>query len=190
MRLLLGLFLAATVGVSAEASLVTFTANLTGSQQVPTPNSSPATGSAILTLDTVADTYTVNLSVFNMDPANLVNVASFSPVHIHVGGAGVNGGILNDLGAPSNTTRSDFGTFGFVYSGSGIAVDAATKAELLANNTYINIHTNRYPGGEIRGQLMRSASAVPEPAAGLALGLAAAGFVAVRVRRRRNATQA
>lgn len=187
MRFLFGLILAAAVGVPAEAALVNFSASLNGANQT-TPNGSPATGSAILTLDTDSDTYSVNLSVFNLDPASLADVGAFSPVHIHLGGQGTNGGILNDLGAPANTTRTDFNSFGFVYSGSGIAVDAATKAALLANNTYINIHTEDFGGGEIRGQLM-SATAVPEPTAGLALGLAAAGFVAVRIRRRRNVTQ-
>lgn len=193
MRLFLGLILAAAVGVPADAALVNFSANLNGANQNPS-NSSPATGSAILTLDTDANTYSVNLSVFNMDPASLVDVGPFSPVHIHLGGPTTNGMVLNDLGAPGNTTRTDFNSFGFVYSGSGIAVDDQTVDALLADITYINVHTADFPSGEIRGQLMSASAgpptAVPEPAAGLALGLAAVGFVAVRIRRRRNITQA
>ena len=104
--------------------------------------------------------------------------------------------VLNDLGAPGNTTRTDFGSSGFAYSGSGIAVDDQTVDVLLADPSiaYINVHTADFPAGEIRGQLIAAPAgpptAVPEPAAGLALGLAAVGFVAVRVRRRRNVAQA
>lgn len=192
MRLFFGLILAAAVGVPADAALVNFSANLTGAKQT-SPNGSPASGLALLTLDTVANTYSVSLNVINMDPTTLMDVGSFSPVHIHLGGPTTDGMVLNDLGAPGNTTRNDFGSLGFSFSGSGIAVDDQTRDAMLANVTYVNIHTEAFPEGEIRGQLISSPggppTAVPEPAAGLALGLAAAGFVAVRVRRRRNVTQ-
>jgi hypothetical protein len=56
---------------------------------------------------------------------------------------------------------------------------------LEAGDTYFNIHTNVFPGGEIRGFL----AAVPEPStwAMMILGFAGVGFMAYR---RRNQSAA
>ena len=54
---------------------------------------------------------------------------------------------------------------------------AAQLANLLAGNTYINIHTPLFGGGEIRGQIL-----VPEPATA---GVMLIGAATALVRRRR-----
>lgn len=59
--------------------------------------------------------------------------------------------------------------------------EADLIAGLLGGQTYLNIHTNLFPGGEIRGQLQ----AVPEPVTLLLLGSGLAG-VAMKVRKRRQ----
>ncbi len=69
----------------------------------------------------------------------------------------------------------------FVTAQGGLAnAEAAFIAALIAGETYLNIHTNVFPGGEIRGFV-----AAPEPTTAmlLVLGLAAAGFVSRRRRR-------
>ena len=59
-------------------------------------------------------------------------------------------------------------------SGTVAGAEAVLVAALLAGETYINIHTQQFPGGEIRGFL----GAVPEPTTWvmMLLGFAGAGF--------------
>jgi hypothetical protein len=66
--------------------------------------------------------------------------------------------------------------------GTVAGAEAALVAGLLDGETYINIHTTMFPGGEIRGFL----SAVPEPAtwAMMLIGFAGLGFAFRQSRRR------
>ncbi|HLL88045.1 MAG TPA: CHRD domain-containing protein, partial [Tepidisphaeraceae bacterium] len=60
----------------------------------------------------------------------------------------------------------------------------ALVASLMAGELYVNIHSVDHPAGEVRGQLVANAAAVPLPAAlplGVA-GMALAGVVARRYR--------
>ena len=69
------------------------------------------------------------------------------------------------------------------HGGTVAGAMAAFIAGLESGQTYLNIHTTQFPGGEIRGQLQ----AVPEPASLVLLGTgvtAAAG--ALRRRRKRS----
>jgi hypothetical protein len=71
----------------------------------------------------------------------------------------------------------------FVTAEGGVAnAEAALVAGLLAGETYINIHTTMFPGGEIRGFL----SAVPEPStwAMMLLGFLGLGFAFRQSRRK------
>jgi hypothetical protein len=72
-------------------------------------------------------------------------------------------------------------TLGFVnnFGGGTIAgAEAALLAGLLGGTAYFNIHSTRFPGGEIRGFLQAQA---PEPASLLLIG---AGLAGLAVRRR------
>jgi hypothetical protein len=66
--------------------------------------------------------------------------------------------------------------------GTVAAAEAVLFAGMLAGRTYFNIHTNQFPGGEIRGTLL----ATPEPGTLLLLAAGLAG-VGVRTRTRRHA---
>ncbi len=120
-------------GVNAE----TFTANLSGAQEVPA-NASAATGygRVFLNESTGMITFTV---VFSGLGSNQIGA------HIHAPGAiGVNGPISIDLGAPGGTSNTITGSS---------AVTPTQIAQLRSHQAYINIHSANFPGGEIRGQL-------------------------------------
>jgi hypothetical protein len=51
------------------------------------------------------------------------------------------------------------------------AAEAALAAGLAGGRAYFNIHTDAYPGGEIRGFLAAAPRGTPEPAALSLLGL-------------------
>lgn len=136
-------------------SAQTWTVSLNGASEVP-PNTSPATGLAILT-------YNAGTNVFNWDIQWSGLVGTYSASHFHIAPAGTNGGVA----------------IGFSPTGTNVAVGSATPtttfvSALMANNVYINIHTSTFPGGEIRGQ-------VPTP--GAAALFAVAGAAALRRRR-------
>src|SRR5262245_59448618 len=138
MRLALRSFLAAavviaTVGV-ASAAIINFTATLSGSQEVPA-NASTATGSGTLVMDTVANTLSYNITFSGL-------LAPQTAGHIHgFAMPGVATGVLHgfaSLGSPV------IGVWNFTE---------AQEANIIAGLTYVNIHSQMWPGGEIRGQV-------------------------------------
>jgi hypothetical protein len=82
--------------------------------------------------------------------------ATVTGAHFHNAPVNVNGPIVR--GVPPAISFDDTPPFGF-YTGVWTASDSAplTPAlvtELLANRIYFNIHTNLFPSGEVRGQLI------------------------------------
>ena len=67
--------------------------------------------------------------------------------HIHMAPSGVNGPVVFAIGPFNNRTPQDF------------SPTAAQVADLTAGNYYVNYHSAAFPGGEIRGQLRKSATA-------------------------------
>lgn len=110
----------------------------------PGANTSTATGYVYGTYNTLTDALNLTI-VFKGLTSNITNS------HIHIGAAGVNGGVIVPFGGWPTATEGSF-----TYTGSAsVNGSAATNIPaFLAGNTYVNIHSVNFPGGEIRGQLI------------------------------------
>ncbi len=113
---------------------VTFNATLNGASEVPV-NSSTATGTATLTFNTTTKIFTISVTHTIAAPTN---------GHIHKAAIG-------ESGAPV----FPFASFTSPITYTSIALSASQEADLNAGLYYVNIHTAAYPGGEIRGQLIK-----------------------------------
>lgn len=130
----------------------TFTATLSGANQVPNAVQTTASGTATFTVtgDRVMS-YSITVS----------EIQNVTAAHIHDGAAGVNGDILVDLFAPEQPTGSVNGVLvSSTFDNSGISQgnfdDLLVK--MRAGTVYVNVHTQENPAGEIRGQINPTAS--------------------------------
>jgi hypothetical protein len=191
---LVGLWLAAA---TAQAAIV-FSAQLSGAQEVA-PNGSTATGSATLVLNDTQTALTYSITVSGIDFTGTQTADTIADnlmaAHIHAAPAGVNGPVIfGFFGAPFNditpndvvVTPFTVGVGGTITGkwdapeGNGGTNLLAQIPNLMLGNTYLNFHTVMFPGGEIRGQILR----VPEPGTLALIGFALAGVVFARRRRR------
>jgi CHRD domain/PEP-CTERM motif len=175
----------------AKADTLGFTGALSGLQEVP-PNASTGFGSTLVTVDTVTNMLTVNVSFGGLLSPTIAS-------HIHCcAGPGANAIVATavptfpgfPLGVTSGTYLMSFDlTLASTYNPAFITAHGGTVAQaradfiagLLAGQTYLNIHTMQFPGGEIRGQLQP----VPEPASLLLLSSGIIGTIGA-LRKRRN----
>ena len=165
MRKLRILFLTAIIGSLALVSGLargrsneSHKAVLSGYDEVPSVSS---TGSGELKLKVDEDAARVE---FDLSYENLEGTTT-SAAHIHIGQEGVNGGVMvffcGGGGTPSCTPTSGTfsGTFGptDVLGPAAQGIAAGEFAEVVrairAGKVYVNVHTNKHPGGEIRGQV-------------------------------------
>jgi hypothetical protein len=127
----------------------TFTANLTGGQEVPATTST-ATGTASFTSSTSGATTTISYTV--TVSGNLTG--PLTAAHIH-GPAltGVNAGIIVPLTVTGTGTTGQLIQGSFTVTGHATINMAQLLVHMLAGQTYVNLHTAANPGGEIRGQI-------------------------------------
>ncbi|HEU4429712.1 MAG TPA: CHRD domain-containing protein [Myxococcota bacterium] len=161
----LALLLTAAFAQSAAAATLTFVIGLTGEQEVdamgnPGQGDPDGFGVATLTIDDVALTISWVIQVANLDTV----VAA----HIHPGAVGVNGAPAVD--------------FSGQLTGSGLMDPDLAAVVADPSQWYVNVHTEAFPPGAIRGQMCDPLTVVPEPST-LALLATAAGFVGLRRRR-------
>ena len=176
--------LGASGAARADFSLTTL---LSGANERPSPAATPATGSATVTFVSLTNTLSYSITFSDLTGAPGAG-------HIHVGGVNDVGPVIFPL---SNLPAATSGTFAGTLTAAnliprpaaGINTFSDAVAAIAAGNAYVNLHTARFPGGEIRGQLPAAPGGViPEP--GTFALLAGAGLLpltgAVARRRRRR----
>jgi hypothetical protein len=126
---------------TSYAATTTFKADLKSSSEVP-PNATTGTGTVTATFDPATKMLTWNGTYTGL---------SGDPTAAHFHGpaeAGKNAGVaifISTKGAP----------FTSPFSGSATLTDAQAS-DLMAGLWYANIHTAANPGGEVRGQVLKS----------------------------------
>lgn len=173
-RVAAGIAALATVGATATAGAVavaddgstpsrTIFARLSGYQEDPSALSTTGAGRLRLNVDAQAQTLTYELSYADLEGA-------ITQSHIHFGGLAQSGGIstflCTNLGngpagtqacPPPPATITGTLTAANVIGPAAQGIAAGEMAELIdaisADTTYVNVHTTKYPGGEIRSQL-------------------------------------
>jgi hypothetical protein len=112
----------------------TYKATLSGANEA-TPNSSTATGTGTLTFNTTTKVFTLTVTH---------TLASPTAGHIHKGAVGISGPVVypfSSLVSPITITSA--------------ALTTEQEADLTAGLYYVNLHSAAFPGGEIRGNLIK-----------------------------------
>lgn len=171
----------------AQADLLVYSADLT-----PEITGATGSGTATVTIDTVLHSMLVNV-VFS----GLSGVTTAAHIHCctavpGTGTAGVATQTPTFSGFPGGVSAGTYlntfdltlpGSWNTTFVNNNGGTPALAEVVLLAGledeRTYLNIHTNLFPGGEIRGFLVRN---VAEPGSMALLGLAVSGLMITRRR--------
>lgn len=148
-----------TVTWGSAAGGNTVRARLNGYEETPLSLSTNGIGNFSASIDDAAQTITYSLSYFHLEGTTT------TAAHIHLGQRRTSGGVSAFLcgGGDKPACTSGGGTVTGVIdaadvigpAGQGIAPGEFNELvrAIRSGNTYANVHTNMYPGGEIRGQI-------------------------------------
>jgi hypothetical protein len=135
-----------------------FIIELTGFEEVPPVNNTSAIGRAEFKLGQDNIMYTVNVT----------DIENVTAAHIHRGQVGENGPIVITLfksETPTTAMTTEVLSEGNITATN---LEGPMAGQLLSNltsamqneQTYVNIHTQQNPNGEIRGQILNGTSAM------------------------------
>lgn len=150
-----------------------YNATLTGNQQVP-PVKTNGIGSASFEL--LDDNKTLHYQI------NVLDVPKITEIHIHQGKSGENGDVIvNIYNSKETIFQNKNETKMSQIESSSVTINGNTQSSLISSgtinnsdlkgpllgknisdlitliqskNTYVNVHSESYPDGEIRGQIM------------------------------------
>jgi hypothetical protein len=146
--------LALTLAMAPDGSAQTLVATLNGGEETPILNTG-AVGTVEVSVDVPNQEILVTLRVFNIPTPTTAG-------HIHIGPVGIAGPVVINFPEALVGRTGDFamnfrvGPAQFVAR-PAIGINSMEDAmqAILLGNSYVNIHTQQFPGGEIRGQLNR-----------------------------------
>jgi hypothetical protein len=157
LAVILGLVASLALSGVVAAAETTLTADLAGVAEGDMPGHPDGTGTAAVTLDPETGEACWELTAEGIGPV--------TQSHIHVGAEGESGGVVVPLDVD-----------GFEDTSEGCVADqAAADLQAIIDNPagyYVNLHTEEYPAGAIRGQLAASDD-VPDTALPVTDGSAA-----------------
>jgi CHRD domain/PEP-CTERM motif len=196
--LLVVCFVALLSASAAQADPILFSAVLTGAAEAE-PTGSPGLGFALVSYDPTQHMMGV-LAGFQ----GLTSPTAAAHIHCCIdppGTAGVATPVPTFPGFPSGVTTgfytqsfnlTDASSYNPAFltanGGDPVAAELSLTQGLASGRAYFNIHTDAFPGGEIRGffTAVNGPSAIPEPTSFALLGSGLLGAVVVRRWRQRK----
>jgi len=170
--------------ITANATLFEYNAFLSGPNESP-PNASPGTGFADVKYDNVAHTLFLDVTFSGLTGpttashihaatavpgAGTAGVATTTPTFAGWPVGATSGAYVNTLDLTlASSYNSSFIT---ANGGTTTSAEAALATAIASDRAYLNIHSQTFGGGEIRGFLLL----VPEPSGTALLGLGGAIF--------------
>ncbi len=182
---------AVAIALAAPAAhALLYTAPLSGTLENP-PNASPGSGFVSVDFDTDAHLMLIEATFSGLlSPSTVAHIHCCTTPDMNIGVATTTptfpdfpAGVLSgsySMSFDTLATTTYSANFLAAAGGTAAGAEAALKAGLDGGLAYFNVHSEMFPGGELRGNL----APIPEPSqlALMALGL---GLFAVALRRRR-----